>query len=340
MSDFVENNSVTVAARADRPEAYGEAALISGYRTLEEYLARAEKIYQRTKDDFFALGMIDERLLDAADRWREAGVALMRWAASYYRKLNSTDEERDYALKLMDRVTKDSGTRCDNVSRYYDLLEMKTPDDLKNLRIAEKADLKHLETLSRMIETQQMYIRREENAAGHMDREQRMMAEASKGIRETYDRIPEGHTYRPAYPYPPMPIPEGEPVPDLPDPIQRVEDVPLSEKDYDENLDEFVLKKGYVSEDKLIDDQSLVYHPETHEVEFGYVGGVRARWKYWKAGDDRDVPDPNSWAVNYFQRYYAQYVLAPEYDILNPQTDEGEIPEYNRIPIQGTGRLE
>ena len=123
---------------------------------------------------------------------------------------------------------------------------------------------------------------------GHESREIRLQREASVGIRDTYDRIPEGHSYRPAYPYPPERVPEDEPVPDLPDPISRVDDVPLEDKDYDEELDEFVVKKGYVSEDGLIDDKSVVYYPETHEVEFGYVGGVRTRWKYWKAKDDRE----------------------------------------------------
>ena len=87
-----------------------------------------------------------------------------------------------------------------------------------------------------------------------------------------------------------------------------------------------------MSEDGLIDDKSVVYYPETHEVEFGYVGGVRTRWKYWKAKDDRDVPDPNSWVVEYYQRYYAQFVLAPEFAALDPRLDEMEVPEYNKIP--------
>ena len=256
----------------------------------------------------------------------------MRWAGSFYKKSDATAETRALALTIMDVVTKDSATRCDNVSQYYDILAGKNPDNTQALLDAEKADLKHLDVLSRMIETQEKYIRKETEDPGHESREIRLQREASVGIRDTYDRIPEGHSYRPAYPYPPERVPEDELVPDLPDPISRVDDVPLEDKDYDEELDEFVVKKGYVSEDGLIDDQSVVYYPETHEVEFGYVGGVRTRWKYWKAKDDRDVPDPNSWVVEYYQRYYAQFVLAPEFAALDPRLDEMEVPEYNKIP--------
>ena len=149
-----------------------------------------------------------------------------------------------------------------------------------------------------------------------MTYEQKLEYEASKEVRDYYDRIPEGHSYRPAYPYPPERIPEDEPVPQIPDPIDRVWDVPVREKVYDEELVEFVLPKGYISEDGLIDDKSLVYYPETREVEFGYVGGERQRWKYWKARDDRDVPDPGEWAVEYYQRWYDQFVRRPEYGIL------------------------
>ena len=70
----------------------------------------------------------------------------------------------------MDVVTKDSATRCDNVSQYYDILAEKKPDNTQALLDAEKADLKHLDVLSRMIETQEKYIRKETEDPGHGSR--------------------------------------------------------------------------------------------------------------------------------------------------------------------------
>ena len=331
MSALTDNFN-SASAQTGQSEVSLDVQLKAGYRTYENYLYRVQIIYNRAKDDFFTLRADDARLLEAAERWRIAAVSLMRWAGSFYKKSDATAETRALALTIMDVVTKDSATRCDNVSQYYDILAEKKPDNTQALLDAEKADLKHLDVLSRMIETQEKYIRKETEDPGHESREIRLQREASVGIRDTYDRIPEGHSYRPAYPYPPERVPEDELVPDLPDPISRVDDVPLEDKDYDEELDEFVVKKGYLSEDGLIDDKSVVYYPETHEVEFGYVGGIRTRWKYWKAKDDRDVPDPNSWVVEYYQRYYAQFVLAPEFAALDPRLDEMEVPEYNRIP--------
>ena len=132
----------------------------------------------------------------------------MRWAGSFYKKSDATAETRALALTIMDVVTKDSATRCDNVSQYYDILAGKNPDNTQALLDAEKADLKHLDVLSRMIETQEKYIRKETEDPGHESREIRLQREASVGIRDTYDRIPEGHSYRPAYPYPPERVPE------------------------------------------------------------------------------------------------------------------------------------
>ena len=325
-------NINSAAAQASQSEAAFAVPLKTGYRTYENYLLRARTIYDRAVTDFFKLSGDDPRLLDAAERWRAASVSLMRWACSFYRKIDATPEQRELALKLMDSVTKDSATRCDNVSQYYDLLAAKDPSNTEALLKAEKADLLHLDVLSRMVETQSKYIRMQTESPEHESVELRLEREASKESREYFPHIPGKRSYRPAFPYPPERIPEEEPVPDLPDPISRVDDVPVEYKYYDEELDEFLIKKGYVSPDGLIDDKSVVFYPETHEIEFGYVGGVRKRWKYWKARDDRDVPKAGDWAIEYYQRYYAQYVLAPEYGILDPRFDEMEQPDYNRIP--------
>ena len=101
-----------------------------------------------------------------------------------------------------------------------------------------------------------------------MEAETRASAVAA-GIREA---VPEGHHYLPARPYPPERIPEEELVPMTPEPFNRVKDMPVSELVYDEELDEFVVPKGYVSEDEMIDDQSVVWHPENHTVACKFRG--------------------------------------------------------------------
>ena len=120
-----------------------------------------------------------------------------------------------------------------------------------------------------------------------MEAETRASAVAA-GIREA---VPEGHHYLPARPYPPERIPEEELVPMTPEPFNRVKDMPVSELVYDEELDEFVVPKGYVSEDEMIDDQSVVWHPENHTVACKFRGEEEpVIWPYWKPADLGDVP--------------------------------------------------
>lgn len=132
-------------------------------------------------------------------------------------------------------------------------------------------------------------------------------------------------------PYPPDRTPIEDFVLGIPNILRRIEGLALEYKDYDENIDEFVLKKDYVSENGLIDANSMVYHPETEEVEFGYVGGRWFRWKYWKAKNDRDVPEPGCWVVEYYQRLYDQWLI--ELDPVVLHTPWGNYrPDYNELP--------
>ena len=166
----MNDNINSASAQTGQSEVSPDVQLKAGYRTYENYLYRVQIIYNRTKDDFFTLRADDARLLEAAERWRIAAVSLMRWAGSFYKKSDATAETRALALTIMDVVTKDSATRCDNVSQYYDILAEKKPDNIQALLNAEKADLKHLDVLSRMIETEEKYIRKETEATGHESR--------------------------------------------------------------------------------------------------------------------------------------------------------------------------
>ena len=332
MGSFIEINISGSTVQVIQPEAEGAAAPITGYRTYDYYLGKALDIYERAEKEFFAILPEDPALLKAAKRWERASVSLLRWAASLANKFNASDEDLKRASDLMDRLTKDSAIRADNISQHYALLAASGTEDDEALEIAELAELEQLDALTRMINTQTYYIRLWDRNCDQLSVEQAAELEESEHIRETYSRIPPNHVYRPIYIYPPERVPEDEPVPAIPDPYARVMDIPRSEKIYDEDLDEFVLPPGYVSEDGLIDDKSAVYFPETHEVEFGYVGGIRGRWKYWKAETDRDVIDPDSWFAQYYRRWYDRFVREPEAGVLQHREYEDPIPDYNRIP--------
>ncbi|MBQ6519786.1 MAG: hypothetical protein IJI14_13775 [Anaerolineaceae bacterium] len=318
MNGTGNTQNIDETLRTEQSDAGIDLNLRPGYRTCDNYLARAQVIYDRAKDAFFALKANDRALLAAAKRWERASVTLVRWAQTFFIKSGSTDEQRRSALEVIDRAAKDSAARSENISRYYDLLEQTGPEKTEELLEAENADLHHLDVLNRMLSTQSRCIKSLASGKGGMSREFEMEYEASKEIRDIYARIPEGHVYRPAFPYPPERIPEDEPVPDTPDPIKRAMNLPAEDSHYDTELNEFLPNEGYQSEDGLINDKSVVFHPESEEIEFGYADGPRHRWKYWKAKDDKDVPDPESWTVKYYRRWYDTYVREPDLKLLEP----------------------
>ena len=88
-----------------------------------------------------------------------------------------------------------------------------------------------------MFETRSKYIRKETEDPEHENIEIRLEREAAAEAHEYFRHIPKGHSYRPAYPYPPERIPEDEPVPDFPEPIARYEDVLVKDKYYMEQPD-------------------------------------------------------------------------------------------------------
>ena len=45
-----------------------------------------------------------------------------------------------------------------------------------------------------------------------------------------------------------------------------------------------------------------------------------------------DVTKAGDWVVEYYQRYYVQFMLAPEYGIFHPRFNKMEQPYYNQIP--------
>ena len=157
MSEAVMNKNASGVYQAI-PAFDCDEQMVTVYGPHDNYLERTQVIYERAKSEFNSLKMGDPQILELAERWRVVAVQLMRTACGFFGKLNRTDETRARALQIMDMVTKDSASRSSSVSRYYDLLEGKFPEQKEMLRIVEKADLKHLEVVDRMIRTQISYI--------------------------------------------------------------------------------------------------------------------------------------------------------------------------------------
>ena len=310
-----------------------ESAHITCFGTCYDNIADAMKISLEDKQAFFLI-LPGDRAIEAANkRWMESSKELFACAMGLFRTYCAADEDKQYANKIMDKVTKDSDVRKKNMLRHCDLVLKKEPEDEKLPEQMRKIRLDCIHDVQRCMNSQSLYLRYYEKGTTFESPVQKAIAESAFEAEKIRNAVPEGSIYRPSYIYPKQPVPPGERVPDWPDPYSRVFEVPVEEKVYDKELGEFVLPEGYVSEDGLIDDKSVVWHPETREVEIGYRGGERVTWNYVKHVNTWEVWEPGSWAAEYQIRSTQQNLADMQPGVLQHRTgDDDEIPYYNKIP--------
>lgn len=296
------------------------------YGTHRDNLEDARAIYLADKQNFFLTGVADRAIEKANKKWDESGKQLYASAMALFRMYGASDEDKQYAMKLMDIATKDADLRKQNMQKHFEFLLKREPENEGLRDEMRSVMLGCIHTVERMMNTQSLYLRYYEKdtpvSQTIIQKETKAAIEAEK-IRR---RIPEGCHYRPSYLVPKKITPPGERVPEWPEPINRVMAIPIEEKVYDPELGEFVLPEGYLSEDGLIDDKSVVWHPETREVEMGFVGGEREVWNYVKHTNTWDVWIPGSWEAEYMIRLYQQMVADLQQGLFKHKDYEDKMP--------------
>ena len=311
----------------------GIPAHVTKFGTYRDNIEDAREVYLKDKERFFQIGLADRKIEMCNRDWADSAKVLFRCAIGLFRTVGATDDDRKYSQKIMDMVTKDSDLRKKNMKIHCDLILKKEPANETIRKEMRKIILDCIHDVQVCTNSQSLYIRYYESGKTFESPIHQDEVEAAREAEEMRNAIPEGCTYHPSYLYPPKPIPPGERVPDWPEPINRVMDMPVEELVYDRELGEFVVPEGYVSEDGLIDDKSVVWHPDRREVDMGFVGGERVTWKYVKHENPRDVWIPGSWEAEYQIRLYQQNLADMEPGVFRHRTeDEDEIPYYNKIP--------
>ena len=318
--------------RVRKPGA-GETALVTDYGTLDHYLEICKKDYEERRTDFFDSVVESEDLPEKAKRLASFARTYLGLARTILHDYGEFEKYHQAALDIADRVVKESGIVLRNLDLHYEHKKKELPKgDPDLLRLSKEVE-DGIHFFSRAMATQIALNRREEAfTGGPAGIEMREEMKAGDRMRALEAKVPEDHMYLPARPFPPVPIPEEYQVPDYPEPYNRVIDVPVEEKVYDTEQEEFLIPEGYISEDGLIDDKSVVWHPETHEVEIGYRGGIRTVWNYKKFLDPREVWEPGSWAAEYQYRLFEQAEASEQMGLFLHREYEEAIPEYNRIP--------
>ena len=308
MSEYTDAMICGSAVRVKQPEGSG-TALIAEYAPYEFYLQDALNKYDLCRADFFDSLAEDKDLPKKAKKWTEAAKVLLGYAQTLYIISSDNEEEQQRAMQIMDRISKESAIRQRNISKHRDLRlaaepDMSEPDQERLDQYVRDAD----KDLLRSINTLAHYRGRYYRNAKAVSPETAAETEASERVARRMKMVPDGHLYLPARMYPPKPFPPGVPVPYLPEPYERMMELPPEDLEYDEEHDEFVIPKGYVSEDGLLDDQSVVWDWERHLVTMKLRGGEAVTWPFWKAKDASDIPIWDSWMVEYQMRLYDQWM--------------------------------
>lgn len=301
-----------------------ENAVITDYGLYLDFVQEAEADFMKKKDKFFACELKDIAIIKASREWERAGAILAGYAETLFNMFKDNDEARKYALEMLDKVTKAAGIRTRNMIQRRRVLMAADPDneaeEERLTKLKQEADCSLIRAVNTQRRYQELYDKGESYEVSRHEQEAEVAAEAEQ-LRKL---IPEGHLHIPGRIYPPIPIPVGERVPFAPGPYQKYKEQPVEAYTFDTELDEFVLKPGYVSADGLIDSESVIRDRANHRVIMKFRGGEPIIWPEWKATWAGDIPEADSWMWEYYGRLGAQMREGPAMGIFERRAYEDQ----------------
>ena len=301
-------------ARVKDPGA-GKPALITEYGSLDDYIAMFKKHYEERRAEFFDSTPEDADLPDKAKRWASISRTCLRLARTLTRDYFQLEPYYQAALDLSDRIVKASGLMLRNLDLHYELKKKELPKGDRQLTRLSKDVEDGMNFFSRAVATQILLNHRVDRiTGGPAGIEMRAEAEAGERARALEEKVPDGHMFLPARPYPALEIPEGIHVPEYPEAYKRYKSVDVDDLVYDEEHDEFIIRPGYVSGDGLIDDESVVWNWDEGTVAIKLRGGEPEIWPFWKPKDAADIP--KGWVARYLRRKYLDWADCLQQGIL------------------------
>ena len=314
----------------------GCLSLDTEYLPLEFSVERARQKYLRDKQAYFETPADDPAIERKTKKWQQSAYQYMRWAGTLFNVSREDPEKRQKALDIMDTITKDASLRYQNICKHGDHMVEHADEDKKNSTQDEmdEAEYSAASFMRNAVCTQDRFQELFKKNGTYEASEFQKNVEASAFMAELREKVfPRDHIYLPGRIIPPYTVPRNERVPYKPDPYELAKNQPVEAYEFDRELDEVVIKKGYVSEDGLIDDESIKYDMENMTCTMKYRGGVPVTWNLWKAKDTFDVPAPDSWVTEYVIRSYRQRQEDQALGILKHRREDDEIPPYNVKPI-------
>ena len=293
------------------PDIYG-LEHITDFDSYDARLKDALEIYDDVCKTFRGTDPNKRQIMKAAESVEIIAKMLIARVSVIFHMTDATLEKRQEGRDILDKICKDADIRERTCNQYYKAVKDKYPEQTEYVDGLMIEAVDRMSFLNRCMATQNHYlndgIKRNDYEKAREESDKRCSAEAAR-IRS---RVPDGHMFLPPRIFPHDPVPEGQPVPTRPVPYQRVAALDVDCKEYDLEHDNFVVKKGYVSEDGLIDDESVVWDYENNKVIMKFRGGEPVVWDFWKPKDTADVLGPDHWCYQYIRRLYWQLEEADE----------------------------
>ena len=160
-------------------------------------------------------------------------------------------------LDIMDKVAKDAQILFKNTCNYSEM-EIEKAEPGKKEETRDRMDKEEYaagafarNAVKTQITFQDLFV----NGKCYIPNQQREQIEAAARAAEFREKvIPRDVMYLPGRITPAHPVPQTERVPRKPDSYELAKNQPVEAYEFDRSINEIVIKKGYVSEDGLIDD--------------------------------------------------------------------------------------
>ena len=278
------------------------------FGSLDKYLELASERYNEAREEFLHSYIQDPALPDKTKNWLTASRQFIAWAETLFVCHPDDAEQQQFALDLMDRITKESGLRVDAVNAQEKLVKKTDPQDTDRLKKISDVYFSADFFLRSAIRTQQYFTDRLQRGDNGFDIEFEADKKAGAQLARIAHLFPPDRLCLRGIIFPPARVPLGQPLPQPPEVYSRVKFMPPEDLVYDPAADELVVRPGYVSEDGKVDENSVIWHPENQTVEMGYVGEEKVIWPYWKPKDNTENVPEGSWCEEYLQRSYDEWL--------------------------------
>ena len=316
-----DNTTISEKFQGEEPEIFA-VEHITDFDSYFERLQEAELDYREACEEFLEANPGADTIMEAAELVEQAAKALYSRVTVIFLMPEASAEDRAYARDVLDRLTKDSCARERTCSQLYRKVREVHPEQKDRIRRLRKAKQKRMKFLDRCMATQSHYQKDRKITKDAAAEQQEKEIRRSYKAHRMRQQMPKGGRFCPPRVFPHDPIPAGRPVPYPPEPIVRFKELEPEDLVFNPEQHNFEIRPGYLSEDGKMDSESVAWNYETHKVAMKYRGEEPVIWDFRQYIGLDEVPKPEDWDVQYYNRLRDQWEADQLQGILQHRQNE------------------